>query len=193
MAFFDPQYRGLYDKLKYGNEGVNRQQRRGALKQMDDSTIRCFLAEIDRVLRPQGHLFLWVDKFHLVQGTKHWIPDDISIEVVDLITWNKCRMGLGYRSRNSADYCLILQKPPLRAKGVWKDNTIEDIYAQRLPRPASHPHIKPVNLQKKLIEAVTDVGDLVIDPAAGSFSVLEAALQTDRVFLGCDLVIPEED
>ena len=193
VAFFDPQYRGLYDKLRYGNEGVSRQKRRGEIKQMDASVIAQFLVEIDRALRPQGHLFLWVDKFHLLQGTKHWLSDETSIEVVDMITWNKCRMGMGYRSRNSADYCLVLQKPPRRARGVWKNNSIEDVYAEKLPRPSPHPHAKPVKLQEILIEATSDVGDLVIDPAAGSFGVLQAALKTDRVFLGCDLVIPKEN
>ena len=192
VAFLDPQYRGLYDKLKYGNEGVTRGQRRSKLQQMDDRTIAQFIAEIDRVLIPQGHLFLWVDKFHLVEGTKPWISGSTLLEVVDMITWSKRRMGLGYRSRNSADYCIILQKPPLRAKGVWKDNSIEDVYVERLPRPSPHPHAKPVGLQKKLIAAVSDVGDYVIDPAAGSFSVLKAAREVDRMFLGCDLVACKE-
>lgn len=192
VAFFDPQYRGLYDKLRYGNEGVNRQQRRAEIQQMDNRTITAFIAGIDRVLIPQGHLFLWVDKFHLVEGPQPWIHR-ASLKIVDMITWSKRRMGLGYRSRNSADYCMVLQKPPLRAKGVWKDNTIEDVHVERLPRPSPHPHAKPEGLQKKLIEAVSDVGDLVIDPAAGSFSVLKAARKANRIFLGCDLIPYKED
>ena len=44
-----------------------------------------------------------------------------------------------------------------------------------------------VQLQAQLIEAVTNPGDLVVDPAAGTYSVLEACQQTGREFLGCDL------
>ena len=68
VAFFDPQFRGLYDKLKYGNEGVSRHRRRAQLDAMDQDTIARFIEGIERALRPTGHLFLWVDKFHLMEG-----------------------------------------------------------------------------------------------------------------------------
>lgn len=34
VAFFDPQHRGVLDKLQYGNEGKKRGQRRCALQPM---------------------------------------------------------------------------------------------------------------------------------------------------------------
>ena len=38
-AFFDPQYRGLLDKMKFGNEGQNRAKERCSLTQMTEDTI----------------------------------------------------------------------------------------------------------------------------------------------------------
>jgi DNA modification methylase len=38
----------------------------------------------------------------------------------------------------------------------------------------------------RLIAAVTKPGDLVLDPAAGSFVVMKAAHQLGRDFVGCD-------
>ena len=73
-CFFDPQYRGIMDKMKYGNEG-ERQKKRAGLQQMSEETIKLFINEIDRVLIESGHLFLWIDKFHLCEGTEHWIKD----------------------------------------------------------------------------------------------------------------------
>ena len=70
VAFLDPQYRGVLDKLSYGNEGQNRGKRRSALMQMDEQKIAQFAQGIDRALIPSGHLFLWMDKFHLCQGFK---------------------------------------------------------------------------------------------------------------------------
>ena len=35
---------------------------------------------------------------------------------------------------------------------------------------------------------MTDPGDVVLDPAAGSYSVLTAAHDVGRRFLGCDVV-----
>lgn len=38
-----------------------------------------------------------------------------------------------------------------------------------------------------LIGATTNPGDLVVDPAAGSFTVMRAALALGREFIGVDL------
>jgi site-specific DNA-methyltransferase (adenine-specific) len=57
VVFFDPQYRGVLDKMNYGNEG-ERQIERSKLIQMGEKTIISFVREINRVLKPSGHLFL---------------------------------------------------------------------------------------------------------------------------------------
>ena len=72
VVFFDPQYRGVLDKLQYGNEGKSRGKARCELPQMSQETIILFLKEINRILKNSGHLFLWVDKFHLCQGILPW-------------------------------------------------------------------------------------------------------------------------
>lgn len=192
VAFFDPQYRGVLDKLRYGNEGEQRGRLRSSLEQMTEDTIARFVKGIDRALMPSGHLFLWMDKFHLCQGFRDWL-DGTALDVVDLINWNKGRMGMGYRSRRVTEYCVVLQKQPLRAKGVWKTHNIPDTW-EEIPDTwkeradtSEHPHGKPIKLQGELIAAVTHSGDYVIDPAAGSFSVMEAARRRGRNFLGCDL------
>jgi len=46
-------------------------------------------------------------------------------------------------------------------------------------------------MRTRLIGAVAQPGDLVVDPAAGSFVVLHAARQLGRNFIGCDLKLPE--
>ena len=51
VAFLDPQYRGVLEKLKYGNEGELRGKRRAALAQMTaKETIVEFIRGIDRAL-----------------------------------------------------------------------------------------------------------------------------------------------
>jgi len=57
VVFFDPQYRGVLDKMNYGNEG-ERQIERSKLIQMNDKKIITFVREVNRVLKPSGHLFL---------------------------------------------------------------------------------------------------------------------------------------
>jgi site-specific DNA-methyltransferase (adenine-specific) len=183
LCFFDPQYRGIMDRQKYGNEG-SRQKERAILSQMSEEEIATFIREVDRVLMPSGHLMLWIDKFHLCTGTCHWL-EGTALATVDLIVWNKLRIGMGYRTRRASEYCLVLQKAPVRAKGVWMAHDIPDVWPEKQPVRAGHA--KPVGLQARLIEALTNPGDIVLDPAAGSYSVLDASRRTGRRFLGCDV------
>ncbi|CAI2194549.1 16616_t:CDS:2, partial [Funneliformis geosporum] len=46
-----------------------------------------------------------------------------------------------------------------------------------------HPHQKPRELIKALISATTNEGDLIVDPCAGSFVVLEFCQELNRKFL----------
>lgn len=188
-AFFDPQYRGVLDKLKYGNEGQARGKARCELTQMDKDTIVNFIKEIDRVLKDSGHLFLWVDKFHLCQGVLDWLTDT-SLNLVDMVVWNKGKIGMGYRTRRKSEYLMVLQKSPVRAKGCWNDHGIPDVWEEKTPKV--HPHSKPVELQKRLIAATTQDGDYVLDPASGGYSVYEACKALGRDFIGCDIEYGED-
>lgn len=183
VCFFDPQYRGVLDKQKYGNEG-NRQKERSTLPQMNSKDIHNFIKLIDHILMPSGHLLLWTDKFHLCTGIDTWL-NGTNLSIVDLITWDKMRIGMGYRTRRSSEYLVILQKTPLRAKGVWLRHDIPDVWQEKAPNRSGHS--KPITLQNRLIEAVTNPGDIVVDPAAGNYTVLTAAQECDRNFLGCDI------
>lgn len=186
-CFFDPQYRGILDKMKYGNEGKARGKERCSLKQMTTETIVAFIKEIDRVLKPSGHLFFWIDKFHLCSGFNEWFTDT-KLDTVDFVTWNKDRMGMGYRTRRYCEYLIILQKQPRRAKGVWTIKNIPDIWTEKI-ESKTHTHQKPIRLQEQLIRAIKEEGNrnIVIDPCAGSFSVLTSCLNAEVDFMGCDI------
>ena len=186
VAFFDPQYRGILDKMSYGNEGEKRGRKRAELPQMTEKVIAEFIQEINRILIPSGHLFLWMDKFHLCQGFSAWM-DETALDIVDLINWNKVKMGMGYRTRRVGEYLVVLQKLPKKAKGVWKIHNIPDVWEEKIVHNGKHAHQKPINLQSKLIAAVSNEGDIIVDPAAGSFSVMTAAINERRNFIGCDI------
>jgi site-specific DNA-methyltransferase (adenine-specific) len=183
LVFFDPQYRGVLDKLDYGNEG-SRQKGRFALPAMSGDYIDVCCNEIARVLTPSGYLMRWTDTFHLCEGDHRRVAD--LLKCVDLIAWDSLRMGNGYRSRRRGDYLLVLQKPPLAAKKTWRDHGIPSRWPEKIDRRI-HPHAKPLGLITRLIGAVTRPGDLVVDPAAGSFGVMHATIQLGRNFIGVDL------
>jgi len=192
LAVFDPQYRGIMDKMAYGNEGA-RQKARAALPQMTDSLIAFCVEEIERVLAPSGHLMMWIDKFSIGSGHHiRYFARTPRLQLVDVVHWHTMRFGMGRRSRSCSEYLLVLQKHPTRAKGCWTDSGIRDSWSEASDRGA-HPHAKPIGLLERLIRATTKAKDLVIDPCAGSYVTLEACRRTGRDFAGCDILTTEEE
>ena len=183
-AFFDPQYRGILD-----NEGVNRGKARHDLTQMTENVICDFINELNRVITSSGHLFLWVDKFHLCQGVLDWF-ENTDLNLVDMIVWDKDKIGMGYRSRRKSEYLIVLQKSPVRAKDVWTNHSIPDVWLEKTQKV--HPHSKPIMLQKALIEATTNPQDYILDPASGGYSVFEACKLCNRNFIGGDIQYGED-
>jgi site-specific DNA-methyltransferase (adenine-specific) len=162
LAFFDPQHRGVLDRLKFGNEGA-RQRGRAKLPAMSEAYIDECCREIARGLTPGGYLMRWVDTFCLCEA--HHLCVSKAVKPVDLIAWDSLRFGMGKRSRRRGDYLLVLQKPPVNAR-TWRDHAIPSRWPEKVDRRV-HAHVKPIGLISQLIAAVTEPGDLVIDPAAG--------------------------
>lgn len=187
MVVLDPQYRTGLDHLKFGNEG-SRQRARYRLPQMTDDTISFLVEEAARVLKPSGHLALWVDKFSIGTGQHlKYLRRARSLRVVDLLAWNKMSIGMGRRLRCVTEYLVIAQREPQIAKGVWTDHRISDCWYEGRD-PGRHPHAKPHVLMDRLIRAVTIKRDLVVDPCAGAYGVLDACLLSGREFIGGDLL-----
>ena len=61
---------------------------------------------------------------------------------------------------------------------VWEEATIS-------VNKRKHPHQKPRELIKALIEATTSEKDLIVDPCAGSFMVLEICQELNRRLFRC--------
>jgi site-specific DNA-methyltransferase (adenine-specific) len=187
LVIFDPQYRQVLDQLKFGNEG-KRQKGRAALPQQSNIEICQFGAEIVRVLKPGGYVMLWCDKFILCQGLAHGFFQG-KLKLVDLLTWDKGKIGMGKRTRRRCEHAVFFQRAPhvVRTQRLvtWKTKPcIADVWSEPIKKKV-HAHQKPFGLQKAVIEATTDPGDVVIDPAAGSFSVTHAC---GRRFLGSDIL-----
>jgi site-specific DNA-methyltransferase (adenine-specific) len=186
LVFFDPQHRSVLDKLKFGNED-SRQCGRAQLPAMTEEYIDACCLEIARVLVPSGYLMRWLDTFGLCEA--HHLRVKQVLLPVDLISWDSGRFGMGKRTRRQGDYLIILQRPPVMAK-TWTDHSIRNRWTEKVERNG-HAHVKPRGLIGRLIGAVTKPGDLVIDPAAGSFVVMREAIALGREFIGCDIAYEE--
>jgi site-specific DNA-methyltransferase (adenine-specific) len=152
------------------------------------------LEQIERVLKPSAFCLLWVNKTLLGNDrVPLWLLKTPSLKIVDFLVWHKKNtLGLGNWLRSNAEFCFLIQKSPQSGK-VFKNRSFGNVWEENV-LPVSqrqHPHQKPRELIKALITATTNEGDLIIDPCAGSFVVLEVCQELNRQFLGCDLTFKE--
>ena len=138
-----------------------------------------------------GKQMLWCDKFILCQGLALGFFQG-KLKLVDLLTWDKAKIGMGKRTRRRCEHAMFFQKAPqvVRTQRLvtWKTKPcIGDVWPEVM-KDKIHRHQKPFGLQKAVIEATTEPGDVVIDPVAGSFSVMHAAHACGRQFLGADIL-----
>lgn len=88
------------------------------------------------------------------------------------------------------EHIWTFRKPPnvseerrskLTYRGVWRlpaDNSTGD---------ADHPAMFPISLPRAAIVCWSDIGDMIVDPFAGSHSTGVAAIQTGRRYIGIDI------
>ena len=65
----------------------------------------------------------------------------------------------------------------------WEINLTKNVNKEK----SDYSNQIPQTLLRRVIRSTTDVGDLVVDPFAGTFSTVKAAIATGRLGWGCDL------
>lgn len=170
------------------------------------------LALAIRKLRPGGQAYVFGDarRPFLRRGLDRALRP--LVEVLQPLAWNPREpLGLGGRSRpwgHAWEYITIWERLPDDREAVWnalrrmheesrdpQPTAVERGSTPGSPRPvllASHARggrdatSKPVTLLKQIIAVSSRIGDLVLDPFAGSGATAVAALELGRRFLGVE-------
>ena len=90
----------------------------------------------------------------------------------------------------ATEYALIFYRdklPKFRNNGKMIKNWFEWEVDSRKEIKKIHPTQKPIKVLKRLIEIFTDVGDVIIDPCAGSGSTLRASKELNRHSFGFEI------
>jgi site-specific DNA-methyltransferase (adenine-specific) len=168
-----------------------------------DFRLRYFLKESARVLKNGCHFYCWCD--HVTFPNIVWEMErlrklsvkkksDNYLLYKNCLVWIKNNHGSGDLNGNWApqhEFILYASKGkrnPLRGKRrsnvLFKDidGRIE-FYKKISNYKFSHGTAKPVEILKLILEASSQVGDLVFDPYAGSMSLGEACILMGRNYL----------
>jgi site-specific DNA-methyltransferase (adenine-specific) len=136
-----------------------------------------------RVLKPSGLLLVEIGQMYLGEAIKllephlayHWC---ISIYLPGQNVRVHARQAI-----NSWRPILVYSSVPKR-RGRW---IVDSYRVEDRPDKTWHPWQKALGPARSYIEALTDPGDLVVDPFLGSGSTAVAAVELGRRFVGCDV------
>lgn len=110
---------------------------------------------------------------------------EAGFNIKNVLIWDKIHFGLGQNWRYVYEMIIFATKGDNYNFYSKKDQS-NILREQRLINTI-HPTEKPVNLLKKLVSSVSQEGDVILDPFAGSGSTLVAADELQRKWLGIEL------
>jgi len=156
---------------------------------------RTFL-ELDRVLRLDGHLYIFCDDqiSYILQGWLMEARDEHRFGGCHLLVWDKETPGMGYHYRRRYEFIVFAWRekrsekeggyvPGFRPRRLANLGTPDILTAKRIV--GGYPTEKPPALVQTLIMQSARVGNTLLDPFAGS-GVLAAACPFS---LGCRILL----
>lgn len=166
-----------------------------------------FPRELFRVMKNNSSIYLFCGGTKpIIKGKSiHWTPYDMMKRFFNagflpfrIIVWNKMSPGRGYRYRMKTEFILNMYKgnnPYWEGEGEFKNDIIQEeegeveIIEYQKIAGVNKKHIseKPSRIYESFIEDASDVGDLVMDPFAGSGPVIEACKNTARNYLAIEM------
>lgn len=181
----DPPYSGLMSKSRSGGRFDQSEHH----IEFDDMSERAFLLfikpifrELYRVMKLGSHLYCFTDWKQLRNMAD--CLELASLKIVNIICWDKGHFGTGAGYRSQSEYLLVFSKG---LPNVFNLRNVGNVIKCSRVKNSIHPHQKPTELLKILVENSTQKGDLIYDPFSGSGSTLFTSKNLERNFIGSEL------
>jgi len=148
--------------------------------------VKLLAAEWKRILKPDGKVMCFCDDTYypvLFTAFYEW-------PFRQMVVWDKGRIGLGTGFRRQHELIIYASPETGNDLNLWAGVTSHASVLKFSPVPSEkrvHGAQKPVDLLQYLIRAATHEGDVILDPFFGSGSTGEAAITTQRNFIGIEI------
>ncbi|MGB8509850.1 MAG: site-specific DNA-methyltransferase [Pyrinomonadaceae bacterium] len=140
------------------------------------------LSEAYRVLKANSAAYVFCGTRHL-GFVSTFFQTYTKYKLRDIIIWDKVLQGRGHGFRRRYECIVVLEK----GRPIYRRPGFPNLIRCVRTRYVQHPHEKPVELLKPLIEHSSEVGDIVLDPFLGSGSSAVAARELGRGYIGIEL------
>lgn len=165
---------------------VNRKS--GGLRNLDKShaDIITFPLDdfIDQIVRvTSGSIYIFCGSVQVSHIRARLIEHGLSVRHCIWEKTNPSPMNGQHIWLSSIENCVFAKK----SGAVFNEHCKSAVWRNATERYKDHPTPKPVKLMKRLIEASSNIGDIVLDPCMGSGAVGVAAKQSGRKFIGIEM------
>lgn len=142
------------------------------------------LFELYRVLKRNSNLYNFTNWKHY-PFLVNFIMGYTKFKIRHLIVWKKGNIGMGYGFRNRYELILVLEK----GNPKYALNNFSNVQETKviIHSKKSHPHQKPKELIRKIVEHSSKAGDIVLDPFVGSGTVPVVCKELGRNFIGFEI------
>jgi len=187
----------LLTDIPYGLDAINLKGNnyKGLVKDQENSCysevyklMQAIKKDLGRVLKPSAHFYVFhsIDQYNYLQSIL--IGAGLDPDPVPII-WDKTRTTAPFRGYSYApcyEICSFGHKPP---KTKMLSQACKSLVQVKSPSVKEKIHVfqKPVELLEYFIKQSTNIGDLVLDPFAGSGSTILAAKKCGRRGLGFEV------
>jgi DNA modification methylase len=195
FVFTDPPYNVPIDGHVCGLGRIRHRSFAMGCGEMSSAQFTGFLTTIFKLLAAHstdGSIHqICMDWRHMGEMTE--AGNAVYTELKNLCVWNKSNAGMGsfYRSKHELVFVWKSGTAPhintfelgqygRHRSNVWDYAGISSLSSSRLDELAMHPTVKPVALVADAIKDCSRRNDLILDPFAGSGTVLIAAERTGR-------------
>ena len=151
-----------------------------------------YLDEFKRILKPTGNIFIFTT-YNCI-GRWHAIFDS-HFDTTQFMIWHKTNPAPNIYKKGFLNSCEMIIC--FWNKGhTWNFSSQQEMHnfvespicmgKERLKEP-KHPAQKPVKILKHIIEIASNRNGVIFDPFMGVASTAIAALETNRIFYGCEI------
>lgn len=157
----------------------------GQLFKHNDILLADYIDELYRVLKPNGHCYIFVNNKHLPYFLQTITSSDF--HYIKTLIWKKNVPIPNQYYRDNHEYIIFLRKKSSERTKNIHDLSCTSVLEYNVVHRKKHPCEKPVELLKTLITNSSSEHDIVFDPFMGSFSTAVACVETNRSFYGFEL------
>ncbi len=151
----------------------------------EDETLNYKIIDLCYSILMYNRSFYIFTNWKFVDKIRNYVEKNTSFKIRELLIIVKNNIGMGYSFRQQYEMCLVLEK----GKPKYNLNNFSNVqYMEHIEHtPNTHPHQKGLKLIKNFILHSSKENDMILDPFAGSGTMLVAAKELKRRFIGYEI------